>query len=578
MIMLLGGIALFLFGMNVMSAGLEKTAGGRLEIILRNVTSNRLKAFLLGVGITSLVQSSSAVTVMLVGLVNSGIMQLQQTVGVIMGTNIGTTVTAWIISLTGLSGNSFIVRILNPNNFTQLFAIAGIVFIMFSKKVKRRNVGEILLGFTVLIAGMVAMRNSISGLEGNESFRNLMVTFSNPLLGILIGLVFTCIIQSSSAAIGILQALSLTASVTYATAIPIILGMKIGTCITALLSSIGANKNARRVAVVHIYFNVIEAIVFGTVLYLLNSFLDLGFLDNYVTPVSIAIVHTVLSIATTILLFPFAKQLEKLAKLTVKGKPGEETKYELLDERLMGTPAIAIAQCNNLVVEMSAIANSNVWDSLDVIAEYDEKKASLIRDNEEHLDEFEDMLNTFIVKLSAHGLSSDDSWKASELLHVIGDLERMGDHALNILEAAEEMRDRELVFSDSAMADLLVVRAALKEITNLAIDAFRFNDETLAQQVEPLEQVIDNLTAQMRSRHFARLQRGECTTIAGVVWSDLLINYERISDHCSNIAVSVIQTGNQSMNTHGYLSGVKTPENVEFGDMFTSYGEKYKLG
>jgi len=577
-IMLLGGIALFLFGMNVMSAGLEKTAGGRLEIILRNVTSNRLKAFLLGVGITSLVQSSSAVTVMLVGLVNSGIMQLQQTVGVIMGTNIGTTVTAWIISLTGLSGNSFIVRILNPNNFTQLFAIAGIVFIMFSKKVKRRNVGEILLGFTVLIAGMVAMRNSISGLEGNESFRNLMVTFSNPLLGILIGLVFTCIIQSSSAAIGILQALSLTASVTYATAIPIILGMKIGTCITALLSSIGANKNARRVAVVHIYFNVIEAIVFGTVLYLLNSFLDLGFLDNYVTPVSIAIVHTVLSIATTILLFPFAKQLEKLAKLTVKGKPGEETKYELLDERLMGTPAIAIAQCNNLVVEMSAIANSNVWDSLDVIAEYDEKKASLIRDNEEHLDEFEDMLNTFIVKLSAHGLSSDDSWKASELLHVIGDLERMGDHALNILEAAEEMRDRELVFSDSAMADLLVVRAALKEITNLAIDAFRFNDETLAQQVEPLEQVIDNLTAQMRSRHFARLQRGECTTIAGVVWSDLLINYERISDHCSNIAVSVIQTGNQSMNTHGYLSGVKTPENVEFGDMFTSYGEKYKLG
>ena len=577
-IMLLGGVALFLFGMNVMSAGLEKTAGGRLEVILRNVTSNRFKAFLLGIGITSLIQSSSAVTVMLVGLVNSGVMKFHQTVGVIMGTNIGTTVTAWLISLTGLSGNSFIVRILNPNNFSQLFAVIGIACMMFSKKLRKRNVGEILLGFAVLMAGMFVMRNSISGLEGNETFRSILVTFSNPLFGVLIGLVFASIIQSSSAAVGILQTLSLAASVTFATAIPVILGMKIGTCITAILSSIGANKNAKRVALVHVYFNVIGALVFLAILYTASIFMELGFLDSNVNPISIAVLHTFLSVATTFILFPFAKQLEKLAKITVRGKPGEETKYEFLDERLMGAPALALAQCFDLVLEMSDIARSNVSESLDIVLKYDEKKASLIRDNEEQLDEFEDRLNTFIVKLSARGLLSDDSWKASELLHVISDLERMGDHAMNILESAEEVRDKELVFSDLAKADILIVHAALKDITDLAINAFRLSDETLAHQVEPLEEVIDKLTAQMRSRHFARLQRGECTTVPGVVWSDLLINFERISDHCSNIAVSVIQTKHQSMDTHGYLSGIKVPENTEFGAMFKSYSEKYKLG
>ena len=576
-IMLLGGVALFLFGMNVMSAGLEKTAGGRLEVILRNVTSNRFKAFLLGIGITSLIQSSSAVTVMLVGLVNSGIMQLQQTVGVIMGTNIGTTVTAWIISLTGLSGESFVVRILNPNNFSQLFAVAGIICMMFSNKIKRRNAGEILLGFAVLIAGMMVMRNSISGLEGNETFRNVMITFSNPVIGVLIGMVFTSIIQSSSAAVGILQAISLTTSVSYATAIPVILGMKIGTCITALLSSIGANKNARRVAVIHIYFNIIEALVFLTIIYSINTFRDIAFLSESVTPVSIAIIHTLLSVATTIILFPFANQLEKLAILTVRGRPGEETKYEVLDERLLATPAIAIAQCSSLVAEMSIIARDSALNSLEMIVEYDEKKAALIRENEERLDEFEDNLNTFLVKLSAYSLTSADSWKVSELLHIIGDLERIGDHALNILESAEELRDKDLAFSGEAVIDLSVAHAALTEIINMTVDSFRFGDSSLANQVEPLEEVVDELTVKMRSRHIARLQRGECTIIPGVVLSDLLINYERISDHCSNIAVSVIQTGNQSMDIHGYLSGIKTPENEEFGAMYNLYSEKYRL-
>ena len=576
-IMLLGGVALFLFGMNVMSAGLEKTAGGRLEVILRSITSNQFKAFILGVGITSLIQSSSAVTVMLVGLVNSGIMQLQQTVGVIMGTNIGTTVTAWIISLTGLTGNSFIVRILNPDNFARLFAVAGIICMMFSKKLRRRNAGEILLGFAVLMAGMAAMRSSVAGLEQNETFRNIMIAFSNPLLGVLIGMVFTAIIQSSSASVGILQAFSLTAGITYATAIPVILGMKIGTCITALLSSIGTNKNARRVAVVHIYFNIIEAIVFIAVLYIVRASAHPAFLDTYVSPVSIAIIHTLLSVATTIILFPFATQLEKLARLTVKGRPGEETKYEFLDERLLGTPAIAVAQCHSAVVEMSRFAHEAVLRAMDMVSKYDDKFASIIRDNEERLDKYEDNLNSYMIKLSSLDISDSESWKVSELLHITGDLERMGDHALNILESAEELREKDIEFSGSAKYELGVIHAALIEILSMSIDAFERGDTDLARQVEPLEQVIDMLTADIRSRHILRLQKGECSVIPGIVLSDLLINYERISDHCSNIAICVIQTDSRNMESHYYLSGIKTPDNLEFTTAYDGYRERFKL-
>ena len=576
-IMLLGGVALFLFGMNVMSAGLEKTAGSRLESILRNVTSNRFKAFLLGVGITSLIQSSSAVTVMLVGLVNSGIMQLHQTVGVIMGTNIGTTITSWIISLTGLRGDSFIVRILNPNNFAQIFAILGIAYIMFSKKIRRRNAGEILLGFAVLMSGIAVMRSAVTVLENNETFRNIIITFSNPILGLLIGTVITALIQSSSASVGILQTLSLTADITFATAIPVILGMKIGTCITALLSSIGTNKNARRVAVVHIYFNVIEAIIFLTVLYIASAIFNPAFLGYYITPVSIAVVHTLLSIATSIILFPFAKLLEKLAKLTVRGRPGEETKYEFLDERLLVTPAMAIAQCDHMVVEMSHIAREAILHSLGMIIEYDEKGASLVRDNEDLLDEYEDKLNTFLVRLSAEGLSSNDGWKVSELLHIIGDLERMGDHALNIVQSAEEMREKDISFSDEAKQDLAIAHAALNEIINMTIESFENSDTGLARQVEPLEQVIDKLVATMRSRHITRLQKGECAIIPGFVWSDLLINYERVSDHCSNMAVCILQIDSMTMERHVYLSEARAPDNIEFMEMYSAYKDKYKI-
>ena len=576
-LMLLGGVALFLFGMSVMSAGLEKTAGGRLEIILKNVTSNRFKAFSLGVGITSIIQSSSAVTVMLVGLVNSGIMQLQQTVGVIMGTNIGTTVTAWIISLTGLTGESFLIKILKPDNFSQIFAVVGIAYIMFSKTTKRRSVGEVLLGFAVLMAGMAVMRDSVSVLEGNEAFRNLMLTFSNPLLGVLFGAIITAILQSSSASVGILQAFSLTAGISFATAIPIILGMKIGTCITALLSSIGTNKNARRVAVVHIYFNVIGAIIFTAALYVAQALFDMVFLVNYVTPVSIAIMHTLLSVATTIILFPFAKQLEKLSKITVRGKPGEETKYEILDERLLATPTFAIVQCHNAVIEMCRIAREAVLNALDMVSKYNEKTADSVREKEDILDKYEDHLNTFLIKLSAGNLSGGDNWKVSELLHIIGDLERMGDHALNILQSAEELRNKDIAFSGSAVSDLEVAHSALSEIINMTIDAFERSDDVLARQVEPLEQVIDVLVGDMRSRHITRLQRGECSIIPGFVLTDLLINYERVSDHCSNMAISIIQTGLQTMERHSYLNEFRTPENAEFASAYNTYSSKYSL-
>ena len=576
-ITLLGGVALFLFGMKVMSAGLEKTAGGRLEMILRNVTSNRFKAFLLGVGITSMIQSSSAVTIMLVGLVNSGIMQLHQTVGVIMGTNIGTTVTAWILSLTGLTGSSFIIRLLNPDNFAQIFAVTGIAYAMFSKKAKQRSAGEILLGFAVLMAGMAIMRGSVSELENNETFRSIMITFSNPLLGVLFGAVITAIIQSSSASVGILQTFSLTVGVSYATAIPVIMGMKIGTCITAFLSSIGTNKNARRVAIVHLYFNFIGAIVILTALYVTSALLKPAFLNLDVTPVSIAIMHTLFSVATTIILFPFANQLEKLAKMTIRGKPGEETKYEFLDERLLATPAIAIAQCHYLVVEMSQIARDTIVLALKMVEKYDEVAAAPIRENEDTLDQYEDKLNTFLVKLSAYGLSGSDSWKVSELLHIIGDLERIGDHALNILQSAEEMQEKDIAFSNEAKHDLSVAHAALKEIINMTIRAFEREDVVLARQVEPLEQVIDKLVAKMRSRHIVRLQRGECSIIPGFVLTDLLINYERVSDHCSNMAVSIIQTSDQTMDRHGYLSETRTPENTEFITAYHVYKSKYDL-
>ena len=576
-ILLLGGVALFLFGMSVMSEGLEKTAGGRLQMILQSATSNRFKAFLLGVGVTCLIQSSSAVTVMLVGLVNSGIMQLSQTIGVIMGTNIGTTITAWIISLTGLTGSSFIIRILKPDNFAQIFAVVGISYMMFSKKEKRRSTGLVFLGFAVLMAGIAIMRDAVSGLENDENFRNTMVTFSNPILGLLFGTFITCIIQSSSAAVGILQALSMSVSVTFGTAIPIIMGMKIGTCITATLASIGANKNARRVVAVHVSFNIIGAIMVLTALYATNAINPLPIMNDTVTPATIAIMHTLFAVGTTIVLFPFAKKLEALSYFVIKDKPGEVQKYETLDERLLATPTIAIPHCLSVVVKMSHTARNAVLLAMGMIVDYDEKAAYLIREYEDILDKNEDTLNNYLVKLSAQGLTDADSWKVSELLHAIGDLERIGDHAVNILESAEELEDKKLGFSEAAQKDLAVAHAAITEIINLTFTAFEQNDSELAKQVEPLEEVIDGIIEQMRNRHIIRLQRGECSIIPGFIWTDLLVNYERVSDHCSNMAVCLLQTNNIAKGRHVYLAETRTPENIEFTEMYAAYQEKYFL-
>ena len=576
-IMLLGGIALFLFGMNVMSTGLEKLAGGRLDGILRRATSNPVKSFALGTGITAVIQSSSAVTVMLVGLVNSGIMTLHQTVGVILGTNVGTTITAWILSLTGLAGSSFIVKILKPDNFAHIFAVVGIILFMFISKVKQKNKGEVLLGFAVLIAGMTIMRSSVSGLENSEAFRNALTTFTNPLLAVLLGLVVTAIIQSSSASVGILQALSLSVSLPYMVAIPIIMGQNIGTCVTALLSSIGTNRNAKRVAFVHVYFNIIGTVVFMCLLYILNALLNLTFLEGNVTVVSIAIIHTFFNLGTTLILAPFTKMLEKLAKKTVKDTPGEQQRFAYLDERLLVTPTMAIAQCRNMIMEMSMLARDTVMLALEMVMKYNDKTADQIRENEEYLDAYEDHLNTFMLKLSGFELSESDGWHVGQLLHIIGDLERMGDHALNILESVEEIRDKDLFLSENAIQEADIIHAALLDIVNMTIEAFRNNDISLSYQVEPLEQVIDNLTGKMRSRHIARMQKGECSAVIGLAWSDLLINYERISDHCSNIAFSIIQSGDHKKDRHVLFTEERIKENTEFIVAYNEYESKYEL-
>ncbi|MDR1588639.1 MAG: Na/Pi cotransporter family protein [Oscillospiraceae bacterium] len=575
---LLGGVAFFLFGMNVMSTGLEKMSGGHLERTLRRATSSRFRGLALGAGITVAIQSSSAMTVMLVGLVNSGIMQLRQTISVIMGSNIGTTLTAWILSLVGLSSDNFFLRLLNPDGFAPVFAVVGIVLIMASRSSRRRDVGEVLIGFSVLMFGMIVMKNAVSGLENNAGFARLLTLFKNPLLGILAGAVFTGIIQSSAASVGVLQTLALTVGISYGAAIPIILGQNIGTCVTALLSSIGVTKNARRVAVVHIYFNIIGTILFTAVIYGLDAAVGLRFLDSDISALGIAVVHSVFNVTMTAALLPFPKLLEKLAVMTVRDKSDAMQDYVLLDERLLNTPAFAIAQCQNIVVRMADTARGSVKRVIDMVGGvYDAKAAADIRENEQQLDMYEDKLGAYLVKLSARELADGDSWEVSKLLHVIGDFERLGDHAINILQSVEETVDKKIEFSGSALDDLRTAREALSEIVDMAVDAFINNDPAMSRRVEPLEQVIDELVASMRARHISRLQRGECDIAPGFVWSDLLINYERISDHCSNIAVRVIQTGSETPGRHVYLSQTRSADNEEFMSLFGAYMKKYKL-
>ncbi len=573
---LCGGLAFFLYGMSVMSSGLEKVAGGKLEQMLKKMTSNAFKSLLLGAGITIAIQSSSAMTVMLVGLVNSGIMELSQTVGVIMGSNIGTTLTAWILSLAGIESEAIWLRMLKPESFAPIVAFIGILLIMVSKGDRRRSAGSIMVGFAVLMYGMELMSDSVSPLADMPQFSSILTAFTNPILGVVVGAVFTGVIQSSAASVAILQALSLTGSITYGMALPIIMGQNIGTCVTALLSSIGVNRNARRVAVVHISFNLIGTVVFLVLFFGTDLFFHFPFMDMGIDPVGIAMVHSIFNIATTLLLLPFSKQLVKIANVVIKDQAGDQ-KFTFVDSRLLATPSVAIAECNNKAVEMAQIAKETIIKALSLLDNYDQNVASEVKVNEDKLDLYEDKLGTTLVQLSSKALSDPDSRKVSKQLHTIGDFERIGDHAVNLWKAAEEIHEKGIRFSPQAEDEIHTLTSALKEILDITTKAFSLDDLRIAKQVEPLEQVIDCLIADIKSNHIARLQSGHCTIEMGFVLSDILTNCERVSDHCSNIAVAQIETEQNTYQAHEYLNGVKNAGNEDFQQAFDRYRAQYRL-
>ena len=574
---LFGGLAMFLFGMNVMGEALEKQAGGKLKPILEKITSSPVKGLLLGAAVTCVIQSSSATTVMVVGFVNSGLMQLNQAIGIIMGANIGTTITAWIISLTAIQSDNIIMQCLKPSTFAPVLAAIGIVYYMFLKSDKKKNIGLILLGFAVLMSGMQTMSGAVEPLAEVEGFRKLFVLFTNPILGVLVGAFVTAIIQSSSASVGILQALSVTGSITYAGAIPIILGQNIGTCATALLASVGTGKNARRASMVHLYFNIIGAFTFLIIFYGLNAVIGFGFINDPVNAASIAVVHSVFNIFSTLLLLPFTKQLEKLACLTIKDD-AEDEEFQMLDERLFTTPTIAVYRCQSVTKNMADTALDAVKKSLGLIVKgFDEKIGEEIVELEDKTDVYEDKVSSYIVKLNEMNLSFDDSRETGMLLHCIGDFERIGDHARNIKEAAEEMHDKNITFSETGKKEIDIISSAVDEILSMAVEAFKNEDIALARKVEPLEQVVDILKETIRNKHISRLQRGICSTETGFVLSDIITNYERIADHCSNIAICLIETEKNSFSTHEYVEELRNSHDAQYEALFDSYKRKYSI-
>ena len=571
---LLGGLALFLFGMDIMGKALEKQAGGQLQKILSKLTDNPLKGFFLGLCVTAVIQSSSATTVMVVGFVNSGIMELHQAIGVIMGSNVGTTVTSWILSLSGLQGDSLLINLLKPTSFSPLLAFIGILLYM-CKSEKKKGVGTILIGFAVLMTGMTAMSNAVLPLQNEAWFTSLFTRFSNPLLGVLVGALVTGIIQSSSASVGILQALSATGVITYGSAIPIIMGQNIGTCVTALISSVGTSRNAKRAAIVHLSFNVIGTVVWLTVFCIVRAVAAPAILGESATMYGIAIAHTAFNVACTALLLPASGLLEKLAIRLVpdgKKKDAEVT----LDERLLATPPLALEQCSVVAEDMAYYASGALKKAIDCVMEFDPKSAQEVRESEDETDKYEDMLGTYLLKLGAEPLSDAASEEVTELLKLIGDFERIGDHAVNIIESAEELHDKQLEFSRSAKYELSVMTAAVGEVMDLAVKAFAENDAQAASCVEPLEQVVDDLKDELRTRHILRMKKSECSIEAGFVWSDLLTNLERVSDHCSNIAGCLLDMKNERIDLHKYLGDVKSGSN-EFLLQYNAFEEKYKL-
>ena len=572
---LIGGLCLFLFGMNVMGDALERRAGGSLKKILSKLTKNKMAGFLTGLGVTSVIQSSSATTVMVVGFVNSGVMTLRQSIGVIMGANIGTTVTAWILSLGGISSDNIVMQLLKPTSFTPVLALIGTVLLMFGKSSKKKDTGSVLLGFATLMFGMDTMSGAVAGLADIPAFQNLFLMFKNPILGVLVGAILTTIIQSSSASVGILQALSVTGQVSYGAAVPIIMGQNIGTCVTALLSSFGTNKNAKRAAVVHLSFNVIGTIVWLTLFSIISAVFKPMILDESATYLGIAVAHSLFNIACTILLLPMSGLLEKLAIKLVPDNNTKETVTEL-DEHLLVVPPVALERSGRLVDTMAEVSITGLKKSLNMLSRYESSVATEIRESEEKADHYEDILGSFLVKLSRNQISDSDSIEVSRLLKAIGDFERISDHSVNILESAEELNEKGIVFTPDAKKELDNLCDAVSEILTLAYTAFINNDLAVAKCIEPLEQVIDGLRKKMRDGHIKRLKDGECTIEAGFVWVDLLTNLERTSDHCSNIAVCVLDANETNMNVHESLRLMKK-DNAEFDAKFEEYSKKYAI-
>ena len=572
---MIGGLCLFLFGMTVMGDGLERRAGNSLKTLLSRLTGKRLAAFLTGLGVTAVIQSSSATTVMVVGFVNSGLMTLKQSIGVIMGANIGTTVTAWILSLGGISSDNLFMQLLKPTSFTPVLALIGTAFLMFSKQTKQKDVGTILLGFATLMFGMDTMSGAVSGLADVPAFQNLFLMFENPILGVLVGAVLTGIIQSSSASVGILQALSATGAVTYAAAIPIIMGQNIGTCVTALLSSFGTNKNAKRAAIVHLSFNVIGTVVWLSVFSLVSALFEPAVLGAPATYLGIAVCHSLFNTLCTALLLPQSGLLEKLAYFLVPD--GKDTaKAVELDERLLATPSIALGQCQNLLLKMAEETVSGLQMTLMTLLGDRIEDAEKIRASEKNVDHYEDVLGTFLTRLARAQISDDDSSEVSKLLKIIGDLERISDHSVNMLESAEEMKEKKIVFSKYAKEELEVLCGALTEILGLTTDTLRHNDWEAAASVEPLEEVIDQIKTVLRNRHITRLKKGECSVEAGFIWADLLTDMERTSDHCSNIALSIMDAHEHNMNAHQALRKLRKGNPV-FLEKTEEYSRKYQL-
>lgn len=572
---LIGGVCLFLFGMTLMGQALERRAGNGLKILLGKLTTNKVAGFLTGLGVTAVIQSSSATTVMVVGFVNSGLMTLRQSINVIMGANIGTTVTAWILSLAGIDSKNFFVSLLKPSSFTPVLALIGIIFLMFSKNSARKDTGMILLSFATLMFGMETMSSSVSGLRNVPEFQRLFLTFTNPILGALAGTILTVIIQSSSASVGILQALASTGAVSYGAAIPIIMGQNIGTCVTAMLSSVGANKNAKRAALVHLSFNVIGTVVWLTVFYVIKSMFTPAILTQSASLMGIAVSHSLFNILCTILMFPLSGTLEQVVcKLIPEGKTPEKTQE--LDERLLDTPTLALNQCKQTLDHMAVSAVCALKSAMEIVTLYDTVKAQQIRQAEGETDSLEDLLGTYLLKLTSRLLDEEESVKATEYLKLIGDYERIADHAVNILESAEEMAQKKIFLSEAARKEYQIICSAVSEILDLSYHAFSADDFDSARKTEPLEQVIDALKEEIRTRHILRLQKGDCSSNTGFFWSDLLTNLERVSDHCSNISGCVLDTIGNTMNIHENQRLLRnTSEN--FRQEYVRFQRKYAL-